>query len=208
MVDPSGDLLLHVGQNLECPGDLGRISYKIRVSSRKLKFACKSWHPILDSANLDAAHDTPLKVLSLPDDEPKGWLLLSRIAHLEFDRIPFYLDIDTFYEVSAICAKYDCHELVKPFLREWCQHKEFVEAYKKYPGEMLFITSTFALGSMLIQACKFCILNAEPPYRIVYEGLSCTDSYLSRTKWHPERNIFDASSVVHGKNHLPRPLCR
>jgi hypothetical protein len=55
----------------------------------------------------------------MPEDDPEAILLLLRIAHLQFKLIPKHIDHNLLYHLAITCDKYDCVELVRPWLSGW-----------------------------------------------------------------------------------------
>lgn len=101
-------------------------SLTLQGSSTFLSSASPVWNKILNppfpmlfrkeggNANRQDTH------IDFSEDNGKALLLLLRIAHLQFSKVPSTLEsFDTFIALAILCDKYDCVGLIKPWLHSW-----------------------------------------------------------------------------------------
>lgn len=136
----SGDLRLHVSYSNQCLTWLG--------SSSSLSLASPVWNKILNPpfpklvSQEGGDEDMHNKQIDFSEDSGEALLILLRIAHCQFKKLPSTLDYETIVELAILCDKYDCVELVQPWLASWLVNEE--PEYKK-PGyeDWLFIAWAF-----------------------------------------------------------------
>ena len=51
-------------------------------------------------------------------------LLLLRIAHLQFSKVPSTREFEAILNVAILCGKYNCVGLVRPWLPFWLVYEE------------------------------------------------------------------------------------
>jgi len=66
----------------------------------------------------------PVKEVDFRDDDGGALLLLLRIAHRQYNDIPTTLACKTLLDVAVLCDRYNCVELVQPWLSEWLSDEE------------------------------------------------------------------------------------
>lgn len=119
----------------------------IQVSRRTMALSSPVWRAMFQASKWA---ESTSKEIALPDDDPEALLLLMRIAHLQFDMVPKTIaKQDTIrtpgslcYRLSLLCDKYDCVNLVTPWLRGW------LDGWSPQPNfviEDLFICWTFGI---------------------------------------------------------------
>lgn len=111
----SGDLQILVtfrGQGRTWLGHSSCISLASPVWNKEL--VSNEW------GNYDEEH----KRLDLSEDYGEALLILLRIAHLQFEKLPSTMDMEMIAVVAELCEKYDCVRLVKPWLALWLPKKE------------------------------------------------------------------------------------
>ncbi|TVY34973.1 hypothetical protein LSUB1_G006257, partial [Lachnellula subtilissima] len=60
------------------------------------------------------------KELDFTEDDGEAFLILLRIAHLHFSKLPVQgLSLDLLLHLATMCDKYDCTRLVKPWIPLW-----------------------------------------------------------------------------------------
>lgn len=64
--------------------------------------------------------------VEFPDDTPAAFEVVMRVAHLQFDLLPFTLSGPELVEVAKLCDKYDLMRILRPAL----QLKQWYESYK------------------------------------------------------------------------------
>ena len=126
-IDPEGDLILVVGQNLQ--PHPGVVTY-FQVSESALRFASRVWRqlPI-------AYHDHDTRSIMgvrrksyMPDDDPAALRILLLIAHLQFKRVPRRLPTETLVNVAKLCHKYEAKDLVHVYKSQWTTDSEWDDA--------------------------------------------------------------------------------
>ncbi|KAF4610395.1 hypothetical protein G7Y89_g15724 [Cudoniella acicularis] len=80
--------------------------------------------------------------LDFTEDNSDALLILLRIAHLDFKRIPFKVPFLTFLNIAILCDKYDCVELVQPWLEKWLADEKYASRIKGQE-EWLYIAWVF-----------------------------------------------------------------
>jgi hypothetical protein len=70
----------------------------------------------------DTNPSTPRKILDLTEDDGDAALLLLRITHLQFRKIPAELSYDAIRNIAKLCDYYDCVEIVEPWRSCWLQN--------------------------------------------------------------------------------------
>ncbi|KAJ9615086.1 hypothetical protein H2200_001160 [Cladophialophora chaetospira] len=130
-IDPSGDLVLSVGEVFEpksAPETQAVTTKKrapkpklMRVSSKHLTLASPVFNVMLNGGfhegQLQLNKDNP-PVLELPDDDAQGMLTLCCILHHHPDALSFVM-LDGVLEVARICDKYGC----QPVGKSWFHHQ-------------------------------------------------------------------------------------
>lgn len=64
------------------------------------------------------------KQIDFRKDKGEALLLLLRIAHLQFNKVPTNLSLRSIIAITVLCDKYDCTGLVKPWLPLWLSNEE------------------------------------------------------------------------------------
>lgn len=98
------------------------------------------------------------RIVPLPDDHPAAMLLLVQIAHLRFLSVRDNLSRFMLYQLAVICDKYDCLELVAPWLQRWVDNHQFGGVY--HAGDA-FICWTFGLESVFEAIMKKLIMETS-----------------------------------------------
>lgn len=134
----SSESLSEIGdENIDRPVLLGSGDLQIRIefpnqsltlqgSSRALSLASPVWDKILNppfrslvskEGDNDGKQD---KHIDFSEDNGEALLILLRIAHLQFSKVPSTLkSFDIFLALAILCDKYDCVGLIKPWLQPW-----------------------------------------------------------------------------------------
>ena len=118
------------------------------------------------------------------EDDPNSLLLILRIAHLQFRKLPKALSFQGMVNMAVLCDKYDTTGLVRPWSEQW--EASFKGIKLKEPGreEYLFVAWTFGDLSSYEKIAK----------RLVYE-CSCDN-----------KGRYIAGGYVLGKNLPPGSL--
>lgn len=114
----SGDVRLHF--------EYSNQSLTLHGSSRALSLASPVWNKILNppfgslvskEGNNNGKQD---KHIDFSEDNGEALLILLRIAHLQFSKVPSTLkSFDTLLALAILCDKYDCVGLIKLWLPPW-----------------------------------------------------------------------------------------
>ena len=99
------------------------------VSSHAMSMACLPWkkfvHPPFptisnDSNDVPKTDGTPnLKQLSFEEDDADALVIILNIAHFQHDRVPDELAFQELVNLAALCDKYDCLRLMRPWMSPW-----------------------------------------------------------------------------------------
>lgn len=135
-------------------GDLGLLitysnqSLTLLGSSQALSLASPVWNLILNPpfpklVNKGGGHDDiQNKQIDFSEDDGEALLLLLRIAHFQFSKVPSTLEFEAILDVAILCDKYDCVGLVRPWLSLWLVNEETQYNEPGYEG-WLFIAWVF-----------------------------------------------------------------
>lgn len=144
MVDSTEDIM-----QIDAAGD-STVTVKNSVSSRiflvcsaALRLANPAWTPLLDppGQSLDAATQNK-GVILFTNDDPDAFLIILRIAHLQFNELPRLVTFETLLELTITCHKYDTFRLVRPFFPKWLECLA-PDCHRAGWEEWLFIAWTF-----------------------------------------------------------------
>lgn len=135
----SGDLRLLVTFSNQSLTWLGCSSSLSLVSPVWNKFLNPPFPKLVSKEGGD--DDTQHKQIDFSEDCGEALLILFRIAHCQFRKIPSTLEFKSILDVAVLCDKYDCVGLVKPWLALWLAKE------KTEPGheEWLYIAWVFGL---------------------------------------------------------------
>jgi hypothetical protein len=89
----------------------------------------------------------PRKILDLTEDDADSVLVLLRIAHLQFHKIPSKLPYRSLLEIVTLCDYYNCIRLVQPWRPLWLIDAA-AEAHK--PGQEGWLTIAWAFDEQTI----------------------------------------------------------
>lgn len=98
----------------------------------------------------DAENETDVQ-LDFTEDDPDALLLLFRIAHLQFTKIPLTLKLDILLQVAVLCDQYDCVRLVSPWVEGWLEDKPGGDDYS---SNWLFIAWVFGRESVFEEVAR------------------------------------------------------
>ncbi|CZR64693.1 uncharacterized protein PAC_14592 [Phialocephala subalpina] len=92
------------------------------------------------SPNTGAGAGETMKELDFSEDDGGALLLLLRIAHMQFRKVPSKLRTDELYQLALLCEQYDCHSLVQPWVHGWLNS---LSAYEVNSPSLLYISWAF-----------------------------------------------------------------
>ncbi|KAK4224366.1 hypothetical protein QBC38DRAFT_515054 [Podospora fimiseda] len=97
-LDPDGDLFFHVGKYK---------ILKLQLCSATMRGASRVWKAMLFSGWKESkpSDGTPW-VVSLPEDEPSGMLIVLAIIHGQNEMVPQRMDLELLYEIFVVVDKY------------------------------------------------------------------------------------------------------
>ena len=109
--------------------------------------------------------DGPVKELDFKEDDGKALLILLRIVHFQFVKIPvaFRASIKPLYNIAILCEQYDCVSITKPWSKEWCLRLRDVRLpllagdtrRKAYIAWAFGLPETFrGLAKTLVEKCR------------------------------------------------------
>ena len=133
VIDPAGDieLLVHHGNQW----------MTFQVSSKAMSMASPVWRVMLDPRGPFRESQPENNEVTFHDDDAEALLILLLAAHLRFQHVPHELCLDQLLAVCTACDKYDCVELIRPWISGWqaCQSRLADQAMR---AKQLFITWT------------------------------------------------------------------
>ena len=132
-IDPAGDLKLLVQH-----GDQWTT---FQASSKAMSMASPVWRIMLDPKGPFRESQPENNEVTFPDDDAEALLILLLAAHLRFQHVPHELCLDQLLAVCTACDKYDCVELIRPWISGWqaCQSRPAGQAMR---AKQLFIAWT------------------------------------------------------------------
>ncbi|KAK0667814.1 hypothetical protein QBC41DRAFT_227572 [Cercophora samala] len=133
IIDPDGDLFLHVGPTLrKGMGGTGQLSESVtrfQVCSATLRRASKFFRTMLFGPWSTSKPSDPCAkwVVDLPEDDNDAMGVILAILHGSFDKIPLcptgsfqrQFDVDLVYDIVVAVDKYDLFHVTQPFLAKW-----------------------------------------------------------------------------------------
>lgn len=139
----SGDVLLRL--------EYSNQSFTLLGSSQALSLASPVWEKILNPpfpslvSKEDNNDEKQGKHIDFSEDNGEALLILLRIAHLQFRKVPSKLkDFNTFLALAILCDKYDCVGLIKPWLQPWAGNEG--TAVWDVPGYESWLFIAWVLG--------------------------------------------------------------
>lgn len=155
-VAPSGDLrilLFGFADSLNKKRKLGSKTHDLSptdvqktlvVSSAVMRLASPVWNTMLDPQGHFLEFFSNGEV-HFTEDNPAALLLILRIAHLQFRKVPEFLDLHKLVSLAVVCDKYDTVGLVRPWVKPWEESLKKRSIDVKKPGceEYLFVAWTF-----------------------------------------------------------------
>ena len=111
------------------------------------------------------------KSIDFTDDSAEALLILLRIAHCQFSKIPSRLEPRTILHMAVLCDKYDCVGLVKPWLNMW-----LVDEWGQYdkPGNERWLFIAWVFGREQVFEASARKLQREMTVDDCEEGLMST----------------------------------
>ncbi|KAL2070199.1 hypothetical protein VTL71DRAFT_13225 [Oculimacula yallundae] len=98
------------------------------------------------------------KSIDFTDDDGCALLILLRLAHLQFSRIPDKVYPETLFALAVLCEKYQCLALVSPWLEKWISKVE-ADADDDKTGRWLYISWAFGRHDIFDSVARKCVLS-------------------------------------------------
>jgi BTB/POZ domain len=146
--DSYGDYILIIGD--------GETQKRFLVSSNAMRLASPVWKAMITGPYEEAT----AKEISFPEGKPEAFLIVLRIAHLQFEDLPSSLDFQELVNLAIICEEYDLVRIVRPFLKRWIEPLEPL-AEKIGFEEWLFVAWTFSYPKVFEKITQKLVLNAS-----------------------------------------------
>jgi hypothetical protein len=80
----------------------------------------------------------PVETLDFTSDDSDALLVLLRIAHMKFRKIPASLSYDGLVNLAILCDQIDCADLIRPWFKNWFGN-EILESSRDRQEKWLFI---------------------------------------------------------------------
>lgn len=150
----SGDLRVHIKS-----GDENSLPKDFIVSSGALRLASPVWSTMLDPEGHFA--ESRGGEMSLTDDDPVAFLILMRVAHMQFNQIDAVISYKTLLALAKICDKYDTVTLIRPWVDQWLEPYALEAPYKSYWGfeGLAFIAWTLGKPELFWDAAQSLVAN-------------------------------------------------
>ncbi len=110
-IDPAGDLDLHLTSH-----DGPTV---FQVSSKAMSLASPVWRTMLDPKGPFRESKPNNGEVTFEDDDANALMILLLAAHLRFQELPQTLKYPQLLDLCVACDKYDCIELVRPWVPGW-----------------------------------------------------------------------------------------
>lgn len=150
----SGDLRVHIRSE-----DENAPLKEFVVSSGALRLASPVWSTMLDPQG--HFKESRGGEMSLTDDDPTAFLILMRVAHMQFNKIDVVISFDTLLALAEICDKYDTVTLIRPWVDQWLELHASQAPSKSYRGfeGLAFIAWTLGKPELFWKAANFLVAN-------------------------------------------------
>lgn len=142
----SGDLRVHIRSE-----DDNTLLKDFVVSSGALRLASPVWSTMLDPHGHFA--ESRGGEMSLTDDDPTAFLILMRVAHMQFNQLDVAISYETLLALAKICDKYDTVTLIRPWVDRWLEPHASQAPEKSYRGFEGLAFIAWTLGKPEIFRC-------------------------------------------------------
>jgi hypothetical protein len=136
-IDEDGNLILctSLGHNEGC---FKVLTTAVRLASSGFKKELESYRPeIIKSNGKDVA------LLRLLESDPTTMHILLLVAHLQFNKVPTEVPLETMASIAKICLKYEARELVSRFIEQWLAPIRAVELDGSTVANRLWLGEVF-----------------------------------------------------------------
>ena len=175
------------------------------VSSHAMSLASPVWKTIIhppfekifdEEATIRQSQD---RERDFSDDNGEALLILLRIAHLQFNKVPPNLTFKSLFEIAILCDKYDCVSLVKPWLSTWLTY-ESTQYMKPGNEEMLLISWVFGKETIFRELAKKLVTELK-----TNDQTDCLTATKEKFLDQMPLDIIGKLSIIHISNeHLKR----
>ncbi|KAE8447176.1 hypothetical protein EG329_011007 [Mollisiaceae sp. DMI_Dod_QoI] len=168
----------------------------------------------------DARHSMVLKVkqIDCSGDDGGALLILLRIAHLRFHHIPKQVTVLELLNLSVLCEKYDCHNLLGPWCDDWMSPLMQPNSRKGSEDRWLYIAWTFGKQkafecsalTLVMQVCLTALYNSTFNARALDDGpmpVKILDSILRTRTATIERLLAIPYSYIERFNNGQSTVC-
>ncbi len=172
-IAPSGDLRIILSGSADSSSKRRKLSRETTdaspndvqktfiVSSAVMRLASPVWNTMLDPQGhfMESSSDG---TVHFAEDNAVALLLILRIAHLQFRKVPDVLELHELVSLAVVCDKYDTVGLVRPWIKRWEGSLKDWSAIVEQPGreEYLFFAWTFGDLSAYGKIAKRLIYNS------------------------------------------------
>lgn len=117
----------------------------LAVSSVAISMASRIWRDMQSSGDRE---------IRLVDEKTEALIVVLRIAHLQFKKVPNFLTYDELFNVAVVCDRYDTVEFVRPWLSRWEERLRPLAPSKSGHEGWLFISWVFGYSEMYEELAK------------------------------------------------------
>ncbi|KAL8678196.1 MAG: hypothetical protein Q9224_007136, partial [Gallowayella concinna] len=175
-IDANADLTLVIGVDEEAK--------KFRVSSKAMSLASPVWRAMLSPKSGFKEASLDHEDIPFPEDSPQAVFIVFLICHMRFQDVPETLEFEQLVDVCAVCDKYDCVSLLRPWLSKW------VEPWKKSVTrsgfeEWAYIAWVIGEYALFHFSIPFAIVGVDFHMRLVYisvQGRDLPPPHLTRSE--------------------------
>lgn len=125
MIDPEGDMVLHLSSNPLDPAQVVRVSSKVLTLASPVFKAMLGPNSNFQEAQALRDENNKSPVIHLQGDNLKALVMVLQVAHLSVPMMPRKMAIDEFYELAIVCDKYDMAKVLVPWANLWVCPEEY-----------------------------------------------------------------------------------
>jgi hypothetical protein len=150
---PSGDVRIKVN----CKGKevIGNVVSQVMI------LASPVWSQFLFPPWIPEGAVGAGKEIDFREDNGEAILIILRIVHLQFCKVPVKLSLESLYHMALLCEQYDCPSSVKPWLERWMSIRPSKNSTMHEHPEWLYIAWAFGDSELFEGVAREITLNCE-----------------------------------------------
>lgn len=185
-VAPSGDLTILLSGSADSSNKRRQLANKTHstspndaqktfvVSSAVMRLASPVWRTMFDPQG-HFMESSSNGTVHFAEDNPAALLLVLRIAHLQFRKVPDVLGFQEMVELAVVCDKYDTAGLVRPWIKQWEESLQERSVLVEEPGREEYLIFAWTFGDL-------------PTYEKIADRLICNATCDDRDRFYVDGN--------------------